>query len=336
MVSRPPPRAAARLAGRRPGAAQGGRSLLRFRVHELGRRLDPFQNLSAHYLLAARRGCHEHPPRDERRRGRLRELWEEFEAEVPEPDGWSGPRLGAGVGDAAGDDRGRRASSSPRTATAPLGMLEARGGRAGPLARRDRLRRASAARREGVAKALLRACAATRANRGRTQLSLDVLVTNTLGETVWRRLGFEPVELVMAQRSTRSTGASGTLPWDRRARRPMPRPTTAPRSSVRSRSSCPGSRRPGVHRREQGGWIRIVDPLLDADREARCRSRGTSRTGSARGRVALALEHGAVVRFRLYERGLMVDEYLSVPTFYGALDRRRARARGQPDARRAR
>ena len=35
--------------------------------------------------------------------------------------------------------------------------------------------------------------------------------------------------------------------------------------------------------------------------------------------VALALEQGAVVRFRLFERGRMVDEYLSVPTFYGEL-----------------
>jgi hypothetical protein len=34
--------------------------------------------------------------------------------------------------------------------------------------------------------------------------------------------------------------------------------------------------------------------------------------------VALALE-GPVVRFRLYERGRMVDEYLSVPTYYGPL-----------------
>jgi hypothetical protein len=35
--------------------------------------------------------------------------------------------------------------------------------------------------------------------------------------------------------------------------------------------------------------------------------------------VALALESGAVVRFQLYERGRMVDEYLSVPSFYGEL-----------------
>ena len=31
------------------------------------------------------------------------------------------------------------------------------------------------------------------------------------------------------------------------------------------------------------------------------------------------MEHDVVVRFRLYERGRMVDEYLSVPSFYGEL-----------------
>jgi hypothetical protein len=67
------------------------------------------------------------------------------------------------------------------------------------------------------------------------------------------------------------------------------------------------------------GWIRIVDPLIDADREAQWRlSRELShRLGAVV--VALSLEQGAVVRFRLYERGRMVDEYLSVPTFYGEL-----------------
>ena len=36
--------------------------------------------------------------------------------------------------------------------------------------------------------------------------------------------------------------------------------------------------------------------------------------------VALALEEDAVVRFLLFERGRMVDEYLSVPTYYGDLN----------------
>ena len=65
-------------------------------------------------------------------------------------------------------------------------------------------------------------------------------------------------------------------------------------------------------------WIRVADPLLDRDREAHGRfARELSeRLGAVT--VALALE-GEVVRFRLYERGRMVDEYLSVPSFYGAV-----------------
>src|SRR5207248_11149290 len=67
------------------------------------------------------------------------------------------------------------------------------------------------------------------------------------------------------------------------------------------------------------GWIRIADPSLDADRAAQSRfARDLSdRLGAVV--VALALEHEAVVRFRLFERGRMVDEYLSVPSFYGAV-----------------
>jgi hypothetical protein len=75
---------------------------------------------------------------------------------------------------------------------------------------------------------------------------------------------------------------------------------------------------PDVHD-AQNGWIRIADPLLDEDRAAQARfARDLSdRLGAVV--VALALEQSAVVRFRLYERGRMVDEYLSVPTYYGAL-----------------
>src|SRR5262249_60066153 len=65
------------------------------------------------------------------------------------------------------------------------------------------------------------------------------------------------------------------------------------------------------------GWIRIADPLLDTDPAAQTRfARDLSdRLGAVV--VALALEHGVVARFRLFERGRMVDEYLSVPSYYG-------------------
>ena len=70
--------------------------------------------------------------------------------------------------------------------------------------------------------------------------------------------------------------------------------------------------------RNTDSWIRITDPVLDDDRESHGRfARELSeRLGAVT--VALALE-GEVVRFRLYERGRMVDEYLSVPDYYGPL-----------------
>jgi hypothetical protein len=37
--------------------------------------------------------------------------------------------------------------------------------------------------------------------------------------------------------------------------------------------------------------------------------------------VGLALEEEIVVRYLLFERGRMVDEYLSVPTYYGELNK---------------
>jgi len=66
-------------------------------------------------------------------------------------------------------------------------------------------------------------------------------------------------------------------------------------------------------------WIRVADDVLDADREAHLRfaKELADRLGAVT--VALRVEEQSVVRFRLYERGSMVDEYLSVPDYYGPL-----------------
>jgi hypothetical protein len=70
--------------------------------------------------------------------------------------------------------------------------------------------------------------------------------------------------------------------------------------------------------RSSESWMRVADPVLDRDRDAhgRLAKELSERLGAVT--VALAIE-GAVVRFRLYERGRMVDEYLSVPSYYGEL-----------------
>jgi len=71
----------------------------------------------------------------------------------------------------------------------------------------------------------------------------------------------------------------------------------------------------------RSGWVTVVDELCDRDRSAQRRlgSELSDRLGVPV--VALALEEEAVVRYLLFERGRMVDEYLSVPTYYGDLSK---------------
>jgi hypothetical protein len=69
----------------------------------------------------------------------------------------------------------------------------------------------------------------------------------------------------------------------------------------------------------RNGWITVYDDLADRDRSAQRRLAGEVSQALGAVVVAVALEDEAVVRFLLYERGLMVDEYLSVPAYYGPL-----------------
>ena len=157
---------------------------------------------------------------------------------------------------------------------------------------------------------------AGRARRGATNISLEVLIANEDAVAVWRRLGF-----VEHARSL-------STPLDTLAARLEHSPAGESRAVTHVQSDdgvsveravghfIPKLEAPAVTAHDS--WIRIADPLLDRDREAHGRfARELSeRLGAVT--VALALE-GEVVRFRLYERGRMVDEYLSVPTYYGPL-----------------
>jgi len=245
----------------------------------------------------------------------LRELWEEFEAEVPwdleEPETWAeewpdtlDDIRGGGVF-LAEDDEG------------PVGVARIEGpvrGRAHVQLVHVRPR----GRRQGVAKALLRECAADARQRGAKFVSLDVVTSNPTGITVWRRLGFVEHQLLMA------------VPLDALEGRLQDAPSGESRAVTHVQSDdgvsvnraigqfIPRLEAPDV--RTGDSWIRIADPVFDRDREAHGRfaKELSDRLGAVT--VALALE-GEVVRFRLFERGRMVDEYLSVPTHYGELSK---------------
>jgi hypothetical protein len=168
-----------------------------------------------------------------------------------------------------------------------------------------------------VTKALLRACAEVAREQGAETLSLEVLLANEVGRAAWQQLGFKDVWVGMAQplatldvrlaqaedagdwRATTHVQSDDEVSVERAVGQFLPRLAAA---EVRSNES----------------WMRVTDPVLDRDRDAhgRLAKELSERLGAVT--VALALE-GPVVRFRLYERGRMVDEYLSVPTYYGAL-----------------
>jgi Acetyltransferase (GNAT) family len=174
------------------------------------------------------------------------------------------------------------------------------------------------ARRRGIAKSLVRECVQVARGQGARYVTLDVVAANERAVTVWRRLGFRdaalllaaPVDVLEERLSTRATGEQRATTHvqsddeesvERAVAQFVPRLESAQMSASQS-------------------WIRIADPVLDRDRDAHARfARELSeRLGAVT--VALSLE-GEVVRFRLYERGRMVDEYLSVPNYYTQLSK---------------
>ena len=121
VVPRAPPRTAARLAGRRPRAPQGGRRSLRCRgarARPTPRPVpEPVRALPPHRMADATMTIRRATEADE---AILRELWEEFEPEVPEP-GLRRRDLGR-EWRTRSDDIARAASSSRRTTRGPLGV----------------------------------------------------------------------------------------------------------------------------------------------------------------------------------------------------------------------
>lgn len=248
----------------------------------------------------------------------LKALWEEFEVEVPEPPGFPAEQwdeqwrtlersLESGVVYVAEDDG---------AVVAAVEFVPVDRG----VAHLEWAHVASTHRKQGLLKELLRRAVADLNAQGATTVSLEALISNQVALDVWHRLGFEEVEYFM----------STTLDALERRLVDVPAGTSIASTHVQTddRTSVdraiaqfvPHLPAADVHS-TANGWIRIADPLFDGDRDAQARFAEdlSDRLGAVS--VALSLEQGAVVRYRLYEHGRMVDEYLSVPTYYGPLSK---------------
>ncbi len=177
------------------------------------------------------------------------------------------------------------------------------------------------ARRRGVAKALLGEVAKAAIERGYEHLGLEVLVDNHDARAIYERLGFSQYLLSMS-------AALGDL--DARLRADAREPSVGKvyvqtdDESFVERAVAQFVPRLGHSERTdvlppRNGWIEVDDELCSADPKAlrRLAQELSYRTGGVV--LTLGIEEGSVVRYALFDRGSVADEYASLPEFYGAL-----------------
>ncbi|HVP74580.1 MAG TPA: GNAT family N-acetyltransferase [Gaiellaceae bacterium] len=248
----------------------------------------------------------------------VRELWLEFEAEVPDAP-WRDSDSDDDLAALEGRVRDGIVLLAEQDGQAVgLAVAARTGARLGFL---DVLYVRRAARRTGIAAELLLATAAGLRAQGAEMLELEVLAANEAARAVYERWGFAPVELTLA------------VPLDTLEQRVVPRAAGPTFASIHVQTDDNGAVERAVHKvlprlgRSAGtsvtgprnGWVAVHDELCD--REPRLLQRLARELSYSLASVVLAIgvEEGAVVRYNLWDRGSSVDEYLSVPEYFGEL-----------------
>jgi len=176
-------------------------------------------------------------------------------------------------------------------------------------------------RRQGVTKALLAEFASRARAVGAEYLNLDAATGNEVSQEVWRRLGFTdwarrltvPIER-LEQRLARS-GATGESYASVHIQTDAVEAVEAAVAKYLPRLGGSGGRVEGP----RNGWVAVYAELIDRDRRARERLASELSNATAAVVCALGVEDGAIVRYALFERGSVVDEYQSVPEYFGPL-----------------
>ena len=249
----------------------------------------------------------------------LRELWEDFESEIPAPpefvetwdEEWqyvSADIGGRGAVFLAEDDEG--VAGALRATMLPGDVWHVVFAHVRPRVRR-----------QGVLKQLMAPALEEGRSRGSKRVTLDVMAANHVGVTAWRRLGFEPEKLYMAARldlvAERAGGGQ---------HRPSHGALFVQTDDHDKVEQAVEKYLPRIGRSEhtdvaqpRNGWTRVDDELCSRDPNA-LRRLGRE-VSLALGAIALTLgvEESAVVRYVLWDRGGVADEYASVPDYFGEL-----------------
>ena len=249
----------------------------------------------------------------------IAELWREFDHEVPPPI-HEGPadvekelaevaEILAGEVAFVAEDDGR-----------PVGFALARR-RTPTLATLTDLYVRQDARRSGVATELMRDVLAAVAEQGAERLDLEVLASNAVARSLYARWGFRDDVVVMTQtvadletrlgqQEAASFGSIHVQTDD----------LSAVEHAVRQFvPRLPGASRGSLIAPPRHGWIAVYDDVCDRSPEMlrRLAREISDRMGAVV--LLLGIERDELLRMILFERGSIVDEYLSVPEFYGPL-----------------
>jgi GNAT superfamily N-acetyltransferase len=246
----------------------------------------------------------------------VEELWRAFEREIPAPEH-------------ADPDEAEELRQIREIVGSGLAFLAEEDGRAlgFALARRTGSRTARLtdlyvvpeARRGGVGAALVHAVVEQLAPQVE-HLTLEVLSGNAEARTVYHRWGFAEAEvtLVAPTAALRERLAPGRHAESFASIHVQTDAVVDVERAVQSfapRIRSGGWRIVGP----RNGWVTVYDEVADTDPSAllRLAREISSRMGAVV--VALSLEVDQVVRMIALDRGGIVDEYLSVPEFYGPL-----------------
>lgn len=180
------------------------------------------------------------------------------------------------------------------------------------------------ARHAGIGRELTARLVDALADRGIEHVGLDVRVDNVGAGAFYDRLGFVPLERFLtaplADVRERLGGGASQRPSFGSTHVQSDDETSVDRTIKQFLPRLGGSAHTETER-TPNGWITVYDELCDRDRDAHRRFGAELSARLGVPTVALRLEEEAVVRFYLFERGRMIDEYLSVPTYFGQVSK---------------
>ena len=249
----------------------------------------------------------------------IADLWRQFDHEIPPPT-HEGP---ADEEHELGEVREIIASEIAFVAEdegTPVGFALARR-RASGFGTLTDLYVARDARRSGIGTELIREVLAAFRSLGIEQLDLDVQASNHVARSLYARWGLKDEVVIMtgtvdgleAKLGRQEAGSFGSIhiqsddlsAVEQAVRQLVPR--------------LPGGSRGSLVAPPRNGWIAVYDDGCDRHPEMlrRLARELCDRMGAVT--ALLGVEREELVRMILLERGRIVDEYLSVPEFYGPL-----------------